>query len=470
MNNKEVNKFIGEHLDSINTKYRQKYHFMGQVGWINDPNGFIYLDGYYHLFYQYVPYDGFQASDGACWGHARSKDLFKWEYLPVAIVPSEPYDRNGCWSGSSIYVNGVFYLFYAGHYAEGDVQRETVNIAYSHDGINFIKYENNPVIIPDSQYTSTRDFRDPYIFVNDGHYYILVGTNKNDKPCIALYRSENLFKWEFISYFYKNPSMGTNLECPSFTENKYFICSPQNVPIQGFDHFNVSSSIFVKGEFIDEKFIEDKCFEIDHGLEFYAPQSTVGENGKTIMMTWFQMWGRKYVNQSLDNKWEGCMTLPRIVEYKNDHLYQHVVPAIEKYLGSTNRCDLINKTLVPTASYLFVDNIEDDLSIFIGKEDDYFQISYSKESDALTISRKNAKIPLGGVDNSLSTEGIRMVNCHSKGKLKLEIYLDTISNEIFINDGVETMSSLFYLDNDEKYVWSDKSINAEIKEININKE
>ena len=467
MNINEINEFINSNLKSIDTKYRQKYHFMGQIGWINDPNGFIYIDGYYHLFYQYAPKCLTDSALPMCWGHAKSKDLFIWEYLPVAIAPSEPYDKDGCWSGSSIYVDGTLYLFYAGHYVEGDIQRETVNMAISKDGVHFTKYEKNPVIIPEEKHTSTRDFRDPYIFRKDGKYYIVIGTNKDNKPCIALYTSGNLYDGEFVSYFYKNDQMGTNLECPAFTENKYFICSPQNVPIQEYDHYNVSSSIFIKGDFENEIFKPEFCCEIDHGLEFYAPQSTEGKDGKTVMMTWFQMWGRKYINQMNGNKWEGCMTLPRILEYKNNHLYQSVPQDIEKYMSEPQDISIKDKVLIPEASYLKIEGIKEDLSIYFGEEDNYFEIRYDSQKDVLNISREHAKIPLGGVDNSPSTQGIRRVPCHSSGSLKLEIYFDRISNEIFINDGVEAMSSLFYLENTKKYIWSNKPVKGLIKEIKL---
>ena len=90
-----------------NGKMRQRYHFMAQTGWLNDPNGLIYFRGKYHIFYQYNPYEGFWGS--IHWGHAISDDMMHWEYLPLALAPSETYDdhpRGGCFSGSAAQHDG----------------------------------------------------------------------------------------------------------------------------------------------------------------------------------------------------------------------------------------------------------------------------------------------------------------------------------------------------------------------------
>ena len=94
---------------------RQNYHFMAQQGWINDPNGLIYFKGKYHFFYQYNPYDAYWGA--MHWGHAISDDMVHWEYLPIALAPSESYDNHkegGCFSGSAIEHEGKLYLLYTG--------------------------------------------------------------------------------------------------------------------------------------------------------------------------------------------------------------------------------------------------------------------------------------------------------------------------------------------------------------------
>ena len=107
---KKANQYIETHRNEVNPQYRHHYHLMAPTGWINDPNGFVYFNGFYHLFYQYYPYDSVWGP--MHWGHARSQDLVHWEELPVALAPSEDYDRDGCFSGSAIEKDGK--LLYGG--------------------------------------------------------------------------------------------------------------------------------------------------------------------------------------------------------------------------------------------------------------------------------------------------------------------------------------------------------------------
>ena len=93
--------------------YDLKHHFRPAKGWTNDPNGLVYFDGWYHAFYQHAPGHEQPRHEPMAWGHARTKDFLTWEELPVALLPDQPYDSGGCWSGTAIEHNGLLYLFYA---------------------------------------------------------------------------------------------------------------------------------------------------------------------------------------------------------------------------------------------------------------------------------------------------------------------------------------------------------------------
>src|SRR5699024_574045 len=182
-----------------NGQMRQHYHFMPETGWINDPNGLIYYKGRYHYFYQFNPYYGHW--DYMHWGHAVSKDLVHWEYLPVALAPSEEYDdhiRGGCFSGSAIEHDAKLFLMYTGTFNHGSGYEQKQCIAYSEDGIHFTKYEGNPVIYPPEGVPSDL-FRDPKVWKHDGIYYMVCGASRNKKAQALLYRSKDMIHWEFFN-------------------------------------------------------------------------------------------------------------------------------------------------------------------------------------------------------------------------------------------------------------------------------
>ncbi|AQU50428.1 hypothetical protein ARA01_10285 (plasmid) [Leuconostoc mesenteroides subsp. mesenteroides] len=185
-----------------NTRYRLGYHIMAPSGWINDPNGFCYFQGYYHIFYQHYPNDSKWGP--MHWGHARSKDLVHWESLPIALTPGDKEDEDGCFSGSAVVYNGKMYLIYTGHhyYGDGDSDHfwQNQNLAISEDGIHFEKYENNP-IISQAPEDNTQHFRDPKVWYNNGKWYLILGSqNKQELGRVLLYKSDNLIDWILAFY------------------------------------------------------------------------------------------------------------------------------------------------------------------------------------------------------------------------------------------------------------------------------
>lgn len=128
---------------------RPAFHLSPRTGWMNDPNGFSYYKGEYHLFYQYHPYDSFWGP--MHWGHAVSRDLLHWDYLPAALAPDTVYDRDGCFSGSSVELpDGRQLLMYTGVVKQqrpggGSKEIQTQCIAVG-DGRDYEKYAANPVL------------------------------------------------------------------------------------------------------------------------------------------------------------------------------------------------------------------------------------------------------------------------------------------------------------------------------------
>ena len=135
---------------------KPKLHFTAPYHWINDPNGLIYYKGNYHIFYQHFPYDNKWGT--MHWGHAITKDFVNFEHLPIALYPSKDFDRNGCFSGSAIEIDGQLYLYYTAikyakenpnnvhnQYSDDDL-RASQALVVSSDGIHFDNVKSYEVL------------------------------------------------------------------------------------------------------------------------------------------------------------------------------------------------------------------------------------------------------------------------------------------------------------------------------------
>ncbi len=314
----------------MNYLQKLKYHYRPEKGWVNDPNGLVYYKGYYHVFYQHAPNHELPWKEHMHWGHARTKDFLNWEELPIALYPDQPYDINGCWSGTAIVKDDVLYLFYASilltNDEDGSVQ--SISIAYSEDGINFKKYEGNPVIPhypPDGGYA----FRDPAVCCVDGVYYCVVATgHKETKTArLLLYRSEDLFNWEYKGIMAEWPDC-RYAECPSFMQTEDgFLLSTSVCPLQSRHYFWV-----MHGSFEDGKFKAKTVGEVDRGPDQYAGQIFKDHRGRCILISWTPGWSY----QGYAEKDIGCMSVPREMTVKDGVIYGYPVEEVRHLLKDTD--------------------------------------------------------------------------------------------------------------------------------------
>lgn len=324
-NIKKAQHEIDRKKDVVKTgKMRQRYHFMAQTGWLNDPNGLIYFREKYHFFFQYNPYNGFWGS--MHWGHAISDDMLHWEYLPLALAPSETYDdhlRGGCFSGSAIEHDGKLFLVFTGTTNEGKGFEQTQCIAYSEDGIHFEKYEGNPVITA-SEGVSTDLFRDPKVWKHGDTYYMVCGAGCNNKGQALLYHSKDMFHWTFFNVLAESRGeWGYMWECPDFYPmgDKYVLTFS---PMGAGEH----TSVYLVGDFDYDtgKFSYYISGEIDWGFDYYAPQSFLTPDGRRIMVGWANEWEWmplwKDWGPTYKEGWCGSFNIPREVRMKEDNTLQ----------------------------------------------------------------------------------------------------------------------------------------------------
>ncbi len=312
---------------------RPAYHLMTAANWINDPNGPVYHNGYWHMFFQHNP--AIADFGPMCWGHARSRDLIRWEHCPIAIMPSPgSYDGAGCWSGSVVIHDGIPTMLYSavadmtlyeasdslpasdrqripqGYYDEFilEIDQETQCLATSSDDmLSWQKHPANPVIQMPPPDLDVIGFRDPFLWQEaDGEWRMLLGSGiKGQGGAALLYHSPDLIAWEYLNPLYiGDPAeSGHNWECPNFLnlgEKRLLAVSPHGRPI------------YWLGDYAGSGFLPAGPAErLDWGDAFYAPNSLLDPHGRWLMWGWLRE--ARPRDQYAAAGWASCLTLPRVI-------------------------------------------------------------------------------------------------------------------------------------------------------------
>ncbi|WP_062353108.1 glycoside hydrolase family 32 protein [Bacillus kwashiorkori] len=449
---------IKQHYDRVqNSEWALQYHVAPPAFWMNDPNGFSFYKGEFHLFYQHYPYA--PKWGPMHWGHAKSKDLVHWAHLPVAIAPSEDYDKDGCFSGSAIEKDGKLYLHYTGHTWTGDnpdVDLKQVQcVAVSEDGIHFTKLATNPVIenAPEGN-IHPNHFRDPKVWENNGFYYSIIGSRTKDNVGQALlYRSDDLLQWEFMNVAVKGEgNQGTMWECPDLfplNGKDILVISPQDVKQEGYLYQNHHQSGYMVGKLNYETgiFQHSDFHLLDYGFDFYAPQTMIDDQGRRILIAWMAMWESEMPEQK-DN-WAGAMTIPRELQLKDGKLFCTPVNELKKL--RENEIHIHNVTIEGETSFTDISGNCCELQIAVNlrdantfglklrvdeEESEATILSYDKREGFLTLDRNKSGKGPGGVRKApLSLKN---------DELSLQILIDRSSVEIFANGGEIVMTSRIY--------------------------
>lgn len=440
--------------------YRLEYHIMPPAGLLNDPNGFIHMNGEYHLFYQLNPFDTKHASKH--WGHVKSKDLVNWSDASIALVPSKWYETHGCYSGSAVNDNGVLTIMYTGNVKDEEGNRETYQcLAMSKDGMNFEKYENNPVINNQPE-GYTRHFRDPKVWKNGHLWYAVLGTQTIEmEGRVLLFKSENLKNWELIgevtgSNINGLKDFGYMWECPDLFHldgKDVLIACPQGLEAKG-DLYN---NIYQSGYFIGKlnydtgKMEHGEFVELDRGFEFYAPQTTIDDKERRILIGWMGLPERDE-HPTVKHGWLHTMTIPRVLQLKGEKLYQNPVEEMK----SLRKEEISYNNMIIDNEEIQLENIQGDvLELYVefelnetsNLEEIGIKVRCSKDNEEYTrlcYDLCNNKFILDRDNSGKGYKGIRKCKMDFCKKLKLNIFMDTSSIEIFINDGEEVFTSRIY--------------------------
>ncbi len=438
--------------------YRPQFHFSPAVNWCNDPNGLVYNNGTYHLFYQHNPFGNVWGH--MTWAHATSTDLVHWKHQPIAI-PEENgvmifsgtclVDKNNT-SGFGKDGKAPMVAVYTGH-TEGVNQSQC--IAYSlDDGVSWTKYNGNPVLD-----LHKKDFRDPKIFWYAPKKYWVMALMFPVEHMVQFYASANLKEWNHLSDFGPAGDTSGVWECPDLTQ----------VPVQGMPgkkkwllqmSQNASMQYFV-GEFDGVRFKNENSSKTilrpDYGPDYYAAiaYNQLPASQMPTAIGWVNNWN--YANAIPTTPWKGAMSLPRTMTVKKENgqwiLLQQPVEKIKQLrkkelsIGDEN---VNGAFILPVKSQQFemelamrpgtAKNCGVKIAVGNGR---YFEIGYDVKKQLLYTDRSHTAY------TSFSENYSKIFRNEKKMPLKdstvkLHIYFDNSIAEIFVNDGEAVFTSQFF--------------------------
>ena len=416
---------------------KQKLHLKAPENWINDPNGFVYYKGQYHMFYQHFPYEPRWGT--MHWGHAISDDMVSWEHVGIALYPTKRFDQNGCFSGSAICENGKMYVYYTGiRYTEVDPEdiHVSVNEAYepnqvlitSEDGFHFDVKNGKQVVIPtieDSAIGHRVNTRDPKVWKGKDGYYIILGSSGADgKGKALIYQSENLTDWTYRNSVSKKDGYGRIWECPDYFETKgggVLIFSAMGLDIE--DHTGENQTLCMNASFDEtscELTLADTYQFIDYGMDLYAPQSNLDKDGKRTLFAWLRM------PYAVDGKWNGMFCLPRLVEVKDEHIYFRLHPNVKNLFTKE-----IASPLQAKEGYCIKTSLAEAESLDVGGYRIWME-------DGRVCADRTAVFP------NLQDKFLICKTPKLQEGNNLEIYVDDNLIEIYANDGEYVLSNCVY--------------------------
>lgn len=331
--------------ESVRKKVKQdhwclQYHIMPESGWLNDPNGLCQLQGVYHVYYQYSPFD--VEGKTKLWGHVTSDDLVHWNQQEPVLFPDHPNDCHGVYSGSAHVVGDEIHYYYTGNvkrsdrhdydYIQNGREQNTIYTS-SRDGFRFTPKER---ILSNAEYPDDMSVhvRDPKIYERDGIQYMVLGArDRQSKGCVLVYKATDAQHFTYQSRLQSKIDFGYMWECPDLFDldgQCVLIVCPQGVKSKGYAYANVHQcGCYIVDQTLATNQLLTGFQQLDWGFDFYAPQSFMDEQGRRILIGWMGLPDITYTNPTTEYGWQHALTIPRILHMQDGILTQVPVPELQ---------------------------------------------------------------------------------------------------------------------------------------------
>lgn len=435
------------------SKWKQVYHVQPPFGFLGAPTGFNYINGIYHLFYEWSPDSSLtETPDSKYIYHATSKDLVTFRNEGVKVRPDSLYDSANIFGGSLSKVFNEISYFYTGERLKSDELITAQLGGYMNTDGKIQKYASP--LVRNNAPGYTEYFRNPYVTVIDREVVMFIGTmNREEFGRVLIYRGPSVENLKFdgeLDTGYK--VFGHLWEQPEFFDldmDSVFIFN-----VRGLDKFdthfwNIYQSGYMIGDFErrGNYFIHDEFYEFDGGFDFYRPATAVDEDGNRVLIAWMAAEESAYPLAA-----EGtlnAMTIPRILSIDEDRIRQLPHPNLEKMRGEAITAEGYFREYPTklTAFYgevyeLIIDILENNASIlhiYMRKNTRHeTKLVYDSEQRILTLDRTFSGEEIQNVD------GLKRRIKLEENLQNLRIYMDRSSIEVFINDGKYTMTARIF--------------------------
>nr|VVV05651.1 Sucrose-6-phosphate hydrolase [Aliivibrio wodanis] len=452
-----------------NTVYRPQLHITPPYGLLNDPNGFCYFNGEYHLFYQWYPFGTFHGMKH--WMHLTSNDLYSWNEHGSKITPVENYESHGAYSGAAFVEDGSAYLFYTGNVKNGEERDANQCVAILDKENQVTKSEHNPIIksFPKGY---TGHVRDPKIIKDGDVYYMLLGAQREAdlKGAIIVYSSDNLLEWALKGELSIDIDADFNeaymFECPDLLEvdgQDVLIFSPQGISPKQERFQNRYNVVYCIGriDWASLTFTVTHWDELDRGFDFYAPQTMNNNPNEPTLIAWA---GTDGDLPSEQYGWVNCLTAPRKLSIKENKLYQELEPINETKLNSVLvNLNIKTERIIKLESLSFLLDIDfsqvENIAVVIFDDfNNEFLFTVDNESKQLTLDRSN----YDHNEKEYEFGAIRSCSLTEKSE-NLTLFCDQSIIEIFSDQGRNVFTSLFFPSKGNQYLKITFDEPAEIK-------
>ncbi len=440
------------------SKYRCLFHIQPKTGLLNDPNGLAYFKGRYHLFYQWFPLGPIHGLKH--WYHLSSKDLLNWKDEGLFLKPEKDYESHGIFSGSGLVEEDRLYLFYTANRRDDDWKRiSSQSMALMNDKGQAEKLDQPLFVFDHPGYTS--EIRDPKVWKEDGFYHmILGGQNKEERGRALLFKSKNLYDWDFQGDLRTRlDDFGFMWECPdlfSLKDKRVLIFSPQGLDRRGYDRLNIYSSGYLVADKKDlsEDFNHGDYRELDQGFDFYAPQ-TFNDGKDQILFAWMGLPEISYPSD--EDGWAHILSLPRRLDLRKDRLYQEPHPNLLD-LRKNEKIFEMGQEKIEIGNYCeleLVFNKKTSHSFSLATRDEG-SLDFTYDQGLFSLDRSGFGRDFGGDFGYERYAFLPEIET-------MRIFIDRSSIEIFINGGESVLSSRYFTDDKNLFLINQTSDRIKVK-------